>query len=112
MLNVNEHNTRRYAFYPNGIFEVDEEDYPGQYDPVNLTEIEFSYELYEARTLGILHEGDKKFVVIGEKNAKDSGMRNTLASAFLLSIRAKTKILKLSQLRKPLHGTVIVIEVR
>jgi len=111
MLNADKTNTRRYAFYPDGKFEVDEEQYPGQYDPMDLTEIEFSYEMHDARTLCTLQVRDKKFVVIVDAGAEEDSGCNMLASSFLLSIIVNAKRIEDSPLTETLYGTVVVIEV-
>ena len=103
--------TKRYAFYPEGRFEVDEEQYPGQYDPIDLSEIEFSYEMHYARTRCVFHMPDKKFHVIVDDDTECEGETNNIAASFLLGAMPNVTKIDGEPLTWPICGNVVVVEV-
>lgn len=76
--------TERLNIADTGIVEYDRETYPGQYDPIDLSELELSYEYGKAQTLFSLHfgNGDITHVI---KDVYGSSKENRPA---LLAVRA------------------------
>lgn len=100
--------TKRYGFYTDGSVQEDKEVYPGQYDPIDLSEIEFSFDLGVASELCVLHlPGRKRLSIIRDLSGDED---NLCAAAFLKDVMPDVRRITGGQITWPLRGDIVVVQ--
>lgn len=99
--------TTRYGFYTDGSVQEDKEVYPGQYDPVDLSEIELSFDLGTASEYCVLHLPNGESMSVIRDRSCDN--RNIHAANFLRQVMPNVRRVTGKQIKWPLRGDIVIV---